>query len=248
VVIHSTVSPCVPGGRYAVARYFRSPASGGSAHYVTDPEAAVQVVKDHRVAWHAPPNPQTLGIEMCDIPGPVPGDGRIPALLKAARRTWRWRKANQKALLHVTAQLTAQLLLAYDLPATWLGPRALKAGRRGVTSHANVSRTWHQSTHWDPGFWPRRRFMRLVRAYMATERRETRHRAGPAAPDVPLKPTKALVAALITVAGLVGLQLTEGTAQLIVMAAQLVLVTYGVWRARNEPKEPPTGPGVGEYL
>jgi N-acetylmuramoyl-L-alanine amidase len=171
VVIHSTVSPCEPGGRHDIAAYFRSPASGGSAHYVCDPVGVVQCVRDHVVAWHAPPNPRTLGIEMCDIPGPVPGDGRIPALLKAARRTWRWRRPNQQAMLHVTAQLTAQLCLAYDLPAVWLGPRRLKAGHRGVTSHNNVSRTWHQSTHWDPGFWPRRRFMRLVREYIATEKR-----------------------------------------------------------------------------
>lgn len=172
VVIHSTVSPCKPGGRHDIARYFRSKASGGSAHYVTDPVGVAQVVKDHTVAWHAPPNPRTLGIEMCDIPGPLPGDHYVKAVWKAARRTWRWRRANQQAMLHVTAQLTAQLCLAYDLPAVWLSVRQLRAGKRGVTSHNNVSRAWHESTHWDPGFWPRRSFMRLVRTYMAQQRRE----------------------------------------------------------------------------
>jgi hypothetical protein len=78
-------------------------------------------------------------------------------------------------MLHVTAQLAAQLCLAYDIPAVWLTPRMLRAGRKGITSHNNVSRAWRQSTHWDPGFWPRRRFMRMVREYMATERREHRH-------------------------------------------------------------------------
>lgn len=170
VVIHSTVSECKAGGRYDIARYFRSKGSGGSAHYVTDPVGVVQCVPDHVVAWHAPPNPRTLGIEMCDTPGPVPGDGRVRALVKAARRTWRWRKPTQQAMLHVTAQLTAQLCLAYDIPAVWLSPADLRAGRRGVTSHNNVSSAWHQSTHWDPGFWPRRRFMGLVRAYVKEER------------------------------------------------------------------------------
>lgn len=56
---------------------------------------------------------------------------------------------------------------------------------------------------------------------------------------VPTKPTKALVAAVVTVAGLVGIQLTDGTAQLVVMVAQLLLVVYGVWRARNAPKDSP---------
>lgn len=172
LVIHSTVSPCEPGGRYDIAAYFRNPSSGGSAHYVTDPVGAVQVVRDHVIAWHAPPNPRTLGIEMCDMPGPIP---RGPvSLIRAARRTWRWRRPNQKAMLHVTAQLAAELCLAYDLPAVWLTPRMLKAGRRGITSHNNVSRAFHQSTHWDPGFWPRRRFMGLVRDYMTQLRREHR--------------------------------------------------------------------------
>lgn len=182
IVVHSTVSPCEPGGRHDIARYFRSEASGGSAQYVTDPVGVVQVVYDDQVAWGAPgaawsrtshPQPasvHSLHVEMCDIPGPVPGDRRGSAAFKAARRVWRWRRPNQQAMLHVTAQLVAQLCLAYDVPAAWLGPAQLLNGRPGVTSHANVSRTFHQSTHWDPGFWPRRRFMRLVRNYMRTER------------------------------------------------------------------------------
>lgn len=64
-------------------------------------------------------------------------------------------------------------------------------------------------------------------------------------PAVQTKPTKALVALVVTLAGLVGIHLTNGTAQLVVMVAQLVIVSYGVWRARNAPKG---GPGVGEFL
>lgn len=165
VVIHSTVSPCVPGGRHDIARYFKSPTSGGSAHYVTDPVDVVQVVGDSHIAWHAPPNPHSFGIEMCDIPGPLPGDHYVKALWRAAKRTWRWRRPNQQAMLHVTAQLTAQLCACYHIPPRWCTVRKLRAGGHGVTSHNNVSRAWHESTHWDPGFWPRRRFMRLVVRY-----------------------------------------------------------------------------------
>jgi hypothetical protein len=169
VVLHSTVSPCEPGGRHDIARYFRSSAARGSAHYVVDPVGVVQCVHDHVVAWHAPPNYRSLGIEMCDNPGPIPTG---PAsLVRAAKHTWRWRHPNHRAMLHVAAQLTAELCLAYSIPVRWLGPRGLKAGRRGITSHNNVSRTWHQSTHWDPGFWPRHRFMRLVRQYVEQERK-----------------------------------------------------------------------------
>lgn len=65
---------------------------------------------------------------------------------------------------------------------------------------------------------------------------------------VPTKPTKAVVAAVITVAGLLGIQLTDGTAQLVVMILQLVLVVYGVWRAHNVPKAPVAGRQIGGYL
>lgn len=165
VVIHSTVSPCKAGERHRIAAYFRSEASGGSAHYVVDPVGIVQVVGDSVVAWHAPPNAHSLGIEMCDMPGPLPGDHYVKAVWKAARRSWRWRRPEQKAMLHLVAQLTAHLCLAYDVPVQFLTTTDLRAGRHGITTHANVSQTWHQSTHWDPGFWPRRRFMRMVREY-----------------------------------------------------------------------------------
>lgn len=69
-------------------------------------------------------------------------------------------------------------------------------------------------------------------------RRRRRSSADPqTVPYVQTKPTKALVAAVVTLAGLVGIQLTTGTAQLVVMVAQLLLVVYGVWRARNAPKD-----------
>lgn len=52
----------------------------------------------------------------------------------------------------------------------------------------------------------------------------------------PTRPTKAYVSMVITLAGFIGLRLTDGDAQAIVMAAQLVAVGYGVWRTTNKPK------------
>lgn len=164
IVIHSTVSPCVAGGARTIADYFRSETAGGSAHYVVDPSEVVQVVYDGVIAWHAPPNQHSLGIEMCDTPGPVPGDARGSARFKAARQSWRWLRPAQRQLLTRTAKLAAALCAAYDVPAVFLTPEDMAAGRKGITTHANVSLAFGQSTHWDPGFWPRRRFMRKVRA------------------------------------------------------------------------------------
>jgi N-acetylmuramoyl-L-alanine amidase CwlA len=151
IVIHSTVSPCVPGGARAIARYFRSPQARGSAHYVVDPVEAVQVVYDSVVAYHAPPNQHSIGVELCDMP--------------TNTNKLRWKGANHRAMLDRAARLTAQLCVAYGVPMRFRNAAQLRAGRWGVTTHHEVSQAFGQSTHWDPGAWPRRRFMRKVRRY-----------------------------------------------------------------------------------
>lgn len=163
VVIHSAVTPCREGMARTLGAMNRDGTTGGSWHYATDPAETIQCSYDSYVCWHAPPNAHSLGIEMADTPGPVPGDKRGTAAWKAAKRAWRWRRPEQQAMLRRTARLTAHLLVAYDLPVVFVGVRGLRQGRRGVTTHANVSQAFGQSTHWDPGFWPRFRFMRLVR-------------------------------------------------------------------------------------
>lgn len=149
IVIHSTVSACEGGGARQIAGYFRNPNSGGSAHYVVDPGEEVQVVYDSKIAWHAPPNANSLGIEMCEYPN---------------HDIKRWDEKNHAAMLERTARLVAALCLAYDVPARKVGRRGLKAGRKGICGHVDVSKAFGQSTHWDPGAFPWRRFIRLVRA------------------------------------------------------------------------------------
>lgn len=167
VVIHMTVSPCVAGGARATARYFNSAAAAGSAHYIVDPAEVIQDVHDSVIAWHAPPNPRSLGIELCGYPSStsdaawmVPHDqrhGTVPL--------WRWLQRDHRRMLNLAAELTAQLCLAYDVPIVFLTARDLVAGKHGITTHANVSAAWHQSTHWDPGLWPKRLFMARVRRH-----------------------------------------------------------------------------------
>lgn len=158
IVLHSTVSPCEPGGAQAIARYFHSKKAGGSAHYVVDPGEVVQVVYDNVIAWHAPPNQHSLGIEMCDMPN--------------AGTAKRWADANHKAMFKRTARLVAELCLAYEVPPYYVGVGRLKRGARGVTTHNNVSQAFHQSTHWDPGAWPRLAFMREVRRQVRAIKKE----------------------------------------------------------------------------
>lgn len=149
IVLHSTVSACVPGGARAVAEYFRSAGAGGSAHYVVDPHEVVQVVYDSTVAYHAPPNQHSVGVELCDM----------PTTTTAAR----WGDAAHRDMAELAARLVAQLALAYGVPVRYVSARQLRAGAHGITTHNEVSQAFGQSTHWDPGAWPRRRFMRKVR-------------------------------------------------------------------------------------
>ena len=165
LVIHSTVSPCEPGGARNIARFFRVTDKFASAHYVEDPGETVQVVFDSWVAYAAPPNEHSLHFEMCDIPGPVPDEKPGTARWKMLRRAWRWSKPNQMKMLDRTAFDVAQTSLAEDVPARFLSVQDLRDGLRGITTHANVSKAFKQSTHWDPGWWPRVWFMRRVRFY-----------------------------------------------------------------------------------
>lgn len=150
VVIHSAVTPCMAGAARKLAAWNRDGRTSGSWHYAVDPLETIQCSYDRFVCWHAPPNGHSIGIEMADMPD----QGRI---------RWIWR--DQQRMLRRTARLTAELCLAYDLPLVFLGPAQLAAGRKGITTHAMVSETWHESSHWDPGEWPRKKFMRLVRRY-----------------------------------------------------------------------------------
>ena len=152
VVIHCTVSPCVPGGARNVARMFRTTTRPASAHYVVDPSDTVQVVYDSVVAYHAPPNQHALGIELCDMQS-GPAD--------------RWQDGNHKAMLERAATLVAGLCAAYGVPVDKIGPDELRAGKHGICGHIDVSHAWGQTSHVDPeatpGF-PWASFMDQIRA------------------------------------------------------------------------------------
>lgn len=167
VVIHSAVIPCEPGRARQLGAWNRDGTTKGSWHYATDPKETIQCSFDRYVCHAAPPNGRKLHIEMCDWPAPVPASKP-----RQYWKAWRWAQANHRAMLKRTAVLTAELCLAYDLPPQFVGVKGMRAGKRGVTTHAVVTKTYGQSTHWDPGWWPRARFMKMVRAEVARLKKE----------------------------------------------------------------------------
>ncbi|ROO85361.1 N-acetylmuramoyl-L-alanine amidase [Actinocorallia herbida] len=151
IVIHATVSPCVRGGARNVAKYFQSSAAGGSAHYVVDPGEIIQCVKDDVVAYHAPPNTGTLGIELCD---PQAGSPK------------RWSNEAHQAMLVLAAKLVRELAAKHDVPLVRVTAAQLRAGKRGICSHVAVSDAFGQSDHGDPevaGPFPWAKFMQLIK-------------------------------------------------------------------------------------
>lgn len=148
IVIHGTVSPTVKGGARAVARYFQSPKTGGSAHYVVDPGEIVQCVKEGTVAYHAPPNTGSIGIELCD-----------PQKGSAAR----WGDSGHEAMLKLAARLTREIAARHGIPLKRLSVADLKAGRKGICGHVDVSNAFRKTDHSDPGTgFPWAHFMDLV--------------------------------------------------------------------------------------
>lgn len=160
VVIHATAPGL--GGIHAsdngearnTAHYFQSPTSGGSAHYIEDGSDEEHCVHDAAIAWHAPPNTGSIGIEIC-----------AEAHYDAAQ----WGTNEVKACMEKAAARCAELCHRFGLPVVHLHAADLLAGKRGIAGHVDVSQAWHMSDHTDPGpNFPWSYFLARVEAHMGT--------------------------------------------------------------------------------
>lgn len=148
VVIHATVSQCIPGGARAIASYFSNVTRPASAHYVVDPREIVQCLRESTIGYHAPPNTHSIGIELCDM--------------QAGAGT-RWADDYHEAMLVLAAGLVREVAARYGIPLVKLSSADLLAGKRGICGHIDVTNAWHQTTHTDPGpDFPWAHFMALV--------------------------------------------------------------------------------------
>jgi hypothetical protein len=150
IVVHCTVGSDAKGAQ-GTARYFRSSAANGSAHYIVDSDETLQSAFDSVVCWHAPPNTHSIGIELCCSLSNE-GEGH-------------WQRDDHQAMLRRAARLTAELCLAYDLPVRKMTVAQVRSNESGICGHIDVSNAFHQSSHWDPGpHFPWSQFMAMVRA------------------------------------------------------------------------------------
>jgi N-acetyl-anhydromuramyl-L-alanine amidase AmpD len=119
------------------ARYFATTGTQASAHVCVDSDSRVRCVEDHDTAWAAPgANADGLQLE-------------IAGYMRQTRQ--QWLDAFSRAALDQAAQQTAQWCLLYDIPPRRLTRAELRADRRGITCHADVSAVYRLSDHTDPG-------------------------------------------------------------------------------------------------
>lgn len=143
VVIHTTSPPgaggtsaSASGMARATALYFASRAAGGSAHYVTDVNGEEHCVEDRYIAYHAPPNGGSIGIEICGQPTYTRQEWLSPEVWPAVLRA----QTRAREVCH-----------RHGVPWVRLTVADLKAGHHGVCGHVDVSLAFRYSDHTDPG-------------------------------------------------------------------------------------------------
>lgn len=151
VVLHSMEMDEKGTTAESCAQWFRNPAAKVSAHYCVDANSIVQCVREKDIAWHAPGcNHNGIGIEHAG---------------RARQSRAEWLDDYGVAMLNRSAVLVAHVCQRHRIPVTWLHPADLVAGKRGITSHNNVSKAFHRGSHWDPGpGFPMEWYLRKVRA------------------------------------------------------------------------------------
>lgn len=142
----------------AAAAWFANPASEGSAHRCVDDKECYQTLADSYIPWAAS-NANTNGLHI-----------EQAGFARWTRRNW----LKRIKTINRASKIAAHWCVKYDIPPRWLSPSELSAGKRGITSHANVSEYTRRNglpgdhSHTDPGAgWPRRKFMVMTRARVA---------------------------------------------------------------------------------
>lgn len=137
VVIHDMEYPERATAAEDVARYFQTTDRKVSAHFNVDADSIVQCVALTDVAWAAPG---------CNH------DGVQIELAGYARQTReQWLDPYGVAMLGLAAELCASLLTWAGLAAVFVDAAGLTGGGGGITTHAEVSRAYRRSDHYDPG-------------------------------------------------------------------------------------------------
>lgn len=147
VVMHDEEAPTAR----AAASWFKNPDSAGSAHVCVDNKECYRTLPDSYIAWAAP-GANTYGLHL-----------EQAGWASWNRKTW----LKNIATLRRSSTIAARWCVKYKIRPRFVHADGLRAGRHGVTTHAECTKAFG-GTHTDPGAgWPRRVFMTMVRTKVA---------------------------------------------------------------------------------
>jgi N-acetyl-anhydromuramyl-L-alanine amidase AmpD len=157
VVLHTMEATEKPNTAESVAAWFAGTSTPkASAHYCVDSDSVVQCVRDEDVAWHAPgANHNGIGIEHAGYAKQTADD---------------WGDEYSMRMLRLSAKLCAEVCRKWQIPVRRVVQTEVKTGVRGICGHADVSKAFGKSTHWDPGpSFPWETYLTLVESYFTGE-------------------------------------------------------------------------------
>lgn len=149
VVVHDTEG----GTARSVAVMFSGANAKASTHLVVDEYECYRMLDDRDIPWGAPgANVFGYHIEHCGY---------------ASWTTAKWLAHDNT--LRRGAYKAAIRCAAHGIPARWVGPLGLRFGRKGLTTHADVTK-WQGTPggHTDPGpNFPKDVYLKYVKQYVA---------------------------------------------------------------------------------
>jgi hypothetical protein len=133
------------------ARMFATMDRPASAHICGDSNSMVRCVADRDTAWAAPGgNADGLHYEFFG---------------RASQSAGQWADDPSQAALRVAAPQFAEWSAKHRIPLRWLTRGQLRAGLKGLTTHADISAVYKRSDHTDPGaHFPKELFLKLIKA------------------------------------------------------------------------------------
>ena len=143
VVIHSAETSERPSSAENIAAWFAKPWDGkkwikASAHYAVDCDSIVECVPEKMVAWHARGvNDRAIGVELAG---------------RAAQTREEWLDDYGRKMLDLARELVFATCRNYHLPAQYVSAAEIRSGKKGVTTHAQVTIAYKiKGGHTDPG-------------------------------------------------------------------------------------------------
>lgn len=132
IVIHDTES----GGAAGSYNWMKSQRNG-SYHDLVDLNGDIYLmVPEDKQAWAAMNIGNRIGLHIC-------------ATGYAAWSQQKWLSYN--AMLEVMADIIYKWSVKYGIPLVLVSPSEIRAGKKGICTHADISNAFHESDHTDPG-------------------------------------------------------------------------------------------------